>query len=128
MFKQFLNFICVGIINTVVDISIFTTIIFFFGTQQLNIIIFNIFSYSVGVVCSFFLNGRYTFRDKQLTLKKFYKLYASSSFGMVLNTLIVYVLMTIIGINTVISKIFAAFIIVIYNYTLCKKYIFRHSI
>lgn len=126
MSKRFLIFLSIGIINTLLDISIFTSLVFLFGTK--NIIIFNIFSYSIGIVNSFFLNGRYTFKDKDLTVNKFISLYASSSFGMFLNTSIVYVLITLIGINTVITKIFATFIVVLYNYIVCKKYIFRNSV
>lgn len=123
--KQFLTFISIGIFDTLLDISIFTTLISVFGTQPINIIIFNPFSYSIAIVCSFFLNGKFTFKDEHLSLKKFYKLYASSTFGMILNTSIVYVLITLIGSNTVLSKIFASCIVVFYNYAMCKNYIFR---
>jgi putative flippase GtrA len=44
---------------------------------------------------------------------------------MILNTSIVYVLITLIGSNTIISKIVASCIVVFYNYTMARKYIFR---
>lgn len=125
--KRFLTFISIGIINTLLDISIFTALISVFGTKPINIIIFNPFSYSIAIVCSFFLNGKFTFKDEHLTLKKFYKLYASSTLGMILNTSIVYVLITLIGSNTIISKTLASCIVVLYNYAMCKYYIFRST-
>lgn len=125
--KRFLTFISIGIINTLIDISIFTALISLFGTKPINIIIFNPFSYSIAILCSFFLNGKFTFKDDHLTLKKFYKLYASSTLGMILNTSIVYALITLIGSNTIITKIFASCIVVLYNYAMCKYYIFRST-
>lgn len=125
--KRFLTYLSIGIFDTLLDIIIFTTLISVFGTQPINIIIFNPFSYSIAIVCSFFLNGRFTFKDEHLTLKKFYKLYISSTFGMILNTSIVYVLITLIGSNTIISKILASCIVVFYNYAMCKNYIFRST-
>lgn len=125
--KRFLTFISIGIFDTLLDISIFTTLISVFGNQPINIILLNPFSFSIALICSFFLNGRFTFKDEHLTLKKFYKLYASSTFGMILNTSIVYVLITLIGSNAIVSKILAACIIVFYNYTMARKYIFRSS-
>lgn len=120
----FFKFIGVGIVNTLFDIGVFTALIHIFGTQ--NIVIFNILSYSTGIVCSFILNSRFTFKDTNLTFSKFSKLYLSSSFGMVLNTSIMFVLIKIFGVNIILSKIFATLIVVVYNYIICKNYIFEH--
>ncbi len=123
--NRFYKFIMVGVINTILDISIFVTLIYFFGTQ--NVILFNIFSYSVGIICSFFLNGKFTFNDKNLFITKFIKLYLSSSFGMLINTLIIFITITLFGMNVILSKIIATIIVVMYNYFICKNYIFENS-
>ncbi len=122
--KQFLKFLSVGVANTIVDIGVFTLLIYLFGIYY--IISINVLSYSIGIICSFFLNAKYTFKDNDLTFKKFSKLYASSLFGMGLNTLIVYALI-VAGVNTVITKISASGIVVMYNYIICKRYIFKVS-
>jgi len=126
--KRILTFLLVGGFNTLLDIVIFTLLIIAFGRNPLNIVVFNIVSFSLVMLSAFFLNGKYTFKDKNLTNIKFIKYYASSSFSMILNTVIVTFFMTTIGTGTVISKIIAACIIVVYNYTMCRKYIFMNKI
>lgn len=123
--KRFLTFLFIGIFNTLLDIGIFTLLIYIFGKTPQNIIILNIVSFSIVVICAFFLNGKFTFKNKNLTTQKFFKYYATTIFGMVLNTIIVFVLMTILNFGTVISKIIAASIIVFYNYIISKNYVFR---
>lgn len=123
--KKFLTFLSVGIFDTLLDIGIFTFLIFIFGRSPEKIVILNITSFSLVVVCAFFLNGTLTFKDKYLTPKKFIKYYTTSSFGMFLNTAIVSILIIGIGFGTVISKIVAACIILFYNYTMSRNYIFR---
>ena len=123
--RRFLTFLSIGIFDTLLDIGIFTLLIYIFGRSPEKIIILNITSFSIVVLCAFFLNGRLTFKDTNLSFKKFIKYYTTSSFGMGLNTAIVSVLMIVIGFGTVVSKIIAACIVVFYNYTMAKKYIFK---
>ena len=123
--RRFLIFLSIGIFDTLLDIGIFTLLIYIFGRSPEKIIILNITSFSVVVLCAFFLNGRLTFKDTDLSFKKFIKYYTTSSFGMVLNTIIVSIFMIIVGFGTVISKIIAACIVVFYNYTMAKNYIFK---
>jgi len=117
-------FVLVGIVTTLTDIVIFTSFIYLFGKSYENIIIFGIISYSIVILFSFILNGKLTFKDRYLSNKKFIIYYISASMGMLFNILIVMILMIDIGLGTIISKIIAACIIVFYNYTVSKKYIF----
>ncbi len=126
--RRFLTFLSIGIFDTLLDIGIFTLLIYIFGRSPEKIIILNVISFSIVVLCAFFLNGRLTFKDTDLSFKKFMKYYTTSSFGMGLNTTIVSILMIIIGFGTVISKIIAACIVVFYNYTMAKNYIFKAEI
>lgn len=124
MSKRFFTFLSVGIINTIVDISILYLLILIFGNSPIYILLLNIISYSMGVMSSFILNGMFTFNDKNLTTDKFLRLYASSIGALLLNTFVVFVL---IGIKTdvVILKIIAAGVVVVFNYNMCKNYIFK---
>jgi len=122
---RFLTYLCIGIIDTLIDIFILYSFIQIFGSTTFNILIFNPISYTIAVICSFFLNGTFTFKDNNLTFKKFLKLYTSSSFGLILNTAIVTFLIGNLGLHIAIAKIIAACIVVFYNYTMCRKFIFR---
>ncbi len=123
--KRFLTFVLIGIFSTLFDAVIFTTLISVFGKDVEKIVMFNMMSFSIVVLCSFFLNGKLTFKDNDLTPKKLMKYYSSSSIGMGLNTVIVLILLTMIGFGTIVSKIIAACIIVFYNYSMSKKFIFE---
>jgi putative flippase GtrA len=125
--KRFLTFLTIGALNTLLDTFLFTGLIAIFGRNPEKIIILNIISFSSVVLCSFFMNGRVTFKDKGLTKKKLVKYYGSSSFGMILNTIIVIFLMTSFGLGTIVSKIIAACTIVIYNYKMSKNFIFEKN-
>ena len=125
--KRFLTFISIGVIDTFLDIGLFTFLISTFGRSSEKIVILNLISFSTIVLLSFYLNGKFTFKDKNLTKKKLIKYYASSSFGMFLNTLIVTLLMINFGLGTIISKIISACVVVFYNYIMSKKYIFGES-
>lgn len=124
MSKRFLTFTVIGVINTIVDISILYLLILIFGNAPVYILLLNMISYSIGIMSSFILNGVFTFNDKNLTTDKFLKLYASSIGALIINTFVVFVL---IGIKTdvVISKIIAAGVVVVFNYNVCKNYIFK---
>ena len=123
--KRFLTFLSIGAFNTLLDALIFTALILVFGISTLNILILNITSFSIVMLSAFYLNGKFTFKDGDLSLRKFIKYYMSSSFGMALNTALVIILISSFGLGTIISKIIAACIVVIYNYTMCKKFIFE---
>lgn len=124
MSKRFFTFLSVGIINTVVDISILYLLILIFGNSPIYILLLNMISYSTGVMSSFILNGMFTFNNKNLTTDKFIKLYASSIGALVINTFVIFVLL---GIKTdvVISKIIAAGVVVLFNYNMYKNHIFK---
>lgn len=126
MSKRFLTFTLIGVINTIVDISILYLLILIFGNNLLYIPIFNIISYSFGIVSSFILNGRFTFKDKNLTTNKFIKLYTSSIGGLFINTIIIF-LLTFFKVNIIISKIVATITVVVYNYIICKRYIYAQN-
>lgn len=125
--KKFLTYILIGGFNTVIDIIMISTLTFLFGNSNMKILIFNSISYSIGVLLGFILNGKFTFKDNNLTFKKFIKLYISALIGLVLNTIIVLVIINMFKLPLIIAKIIAACIIVFYNYTICKQFIFRSS-
>ncbi len=123
MSKKFFIFTVIGVINTIVDISILYLLILIFGNNLVYIPLFNIISYSSGIVSSFILNGKFTFRDTNLTISKFTKLYVLSIGALVINTFAVYILICL-RTDIIISKMISAFIVVIYNYIICRKFIY----
>ncbi len=125
--KRFLTYLFIGVIVTLIDIILFSSLLYIFGNIPTNILFLNPISYSIAVICSFLLNGKFTFNDNNLTIRKFSKFYLSSTLGLIINTSIVFFLVSIFEINIVMSKIISASIIVIYNFTMCRLFIFRNK-
>ncbi len=127
MKKEFLTFCSIGIINTLIDFSIFNFLLYFFGISSW-IILFNIISYSIAIVNSFILNSKITF-NKNIEINNFGKFYIILVFGLGLNTSIVYLLYLIdnsqLSLN--IFKLIASVVVAFVNYMLCKKFIFGEN-
>jgi putative flippase GtrA len=64
--KKFIKFNIVGIINTVVDVAAYTAL----TALGLNIALAQGISYSLGTANSYLFNSRWTFKDKQDSLKR----------------------------------------------------------
>lgn len=65
--SRFAKFGVVGVVNTLVDISIFTMLRLMFNS---NILFANTVSTSMALIVSLILNNNYTFKDRTLTLKR----------------------------------------------------------
>lgn len=67
--KKVFTFAVVGILNTAIGLSL----IYFFRTITGDEVLANISGYSLGVVISYCLNGKFTFSSKIKSLKTFLK-------------------------------------------------------
>lgn len=93
--KQFSKFFIVGIINTGIDFAILNTEILVTGITSGSMLIFlNVFSFSVAVVNSYYMNKYWTFEDKrpdgEKAPVKFSQFIGVSIVGISINSLIVY--------------------------------------
>lgn len=124
---RFFTFCGVGVINTLIDFSVFNFLIYIFGISDW-LIVFNIISYSISILNSFILNSRITFK-REVKISNFGKFYGIMIFGLVLNTSIVGALSLIyrsfLYLN--VYKIIACMIVAFINYMLCRTQIFSES-
>lgn len=90
------RFICVGIINTLVDLAILNTLVSVFKLQPL---IANLISASVSITLSYFLNHRIVFRQKQShSLSKFAKFFAVTGLSILaIQSLVISIVTHILG-------------------------------
>jgi putative flippase GtrA len=71
LLQQCLRFGLVGIVNAGIDLVVFNLLIYLFPTKNSNLLLlFNVFSYGIGAVNSFFWNKYWTFRHQQRIDKK----------------------------------------------------------
>jgi putative flippase GtrA len=129
--RHFLSYLSVGIFITVIDVAIVAAGVYLFGNTNPVVIIGNIIGYLIATYLSFVLNGKYTFKDNDLTFKKMMKLYVATSFGFGINTVIVLSMINFLPLNTeigiIFSKIVAAVIIFFYNYLMCQRFVFARK-
>lgn len=94
MIKQFLTFVFVGLINTLIDFGILNLLMFLTGIYTGPLYaFFKGISFFVAVTNSYFLNKRWTFKvGKEFVLKEFLKFLTISCFTLFLNVFVAYYL------------------------------------
>ncbi len=138
LIKQFSKFFIVGIANTAIDFAVLNAEMFVTGiTSGSSLIFFNIVSFSVAVINSYFMNKYWTFEDKrpdgEKTAVKFSQFIGVSLVGISINSAIVFAFATfvspIMGLSPQIwvniGKLLATGISLIWNFVGYKLWVFK---
>lgn len=123
---QFLTFNLVGLLNTFIDFMLFTIFVWF-GAYYL---VAQVIAYAAGMINSFILNRRYTFRKKDNMISRAQQLNMSMRFivwngillGMTLLLLLVF--KEWFGWNEMVSKLIVTVVTVLLNFYGSKKWVF----
>ena len=120
--SKFIKFGIVGILNTLINWTIFA-ILNFLGMYY---IISNIIAYVIATINSYIWNSKWVFKyrgeDKKETTGKFILL---NLFGLSLNTVILYLFVDLMRFNKLIALVITTIIVMIINYILSKFIIFK---
>lgn len=121
--RQMIKFSMVGAFNTCLDIGIYYILTRFFLFYYL---LAKTLSFSVGVVSSFILNRRFTFRNREpAKTKQFARFWVVALGGLGLNALIVYLLVDKAHWFDLTAVIGAVFIVFFWNFLLSRFWVFR---
>lgn len=120
-FICFIKFGVVGVSNTLINW------ICFFLLNHLGIyyIIANVLSYAIAIINSFIWNSKWVFRyteNKFTTIKKFILL---NLFGLIINTFILYILVSFLFINEMKAVIISTIFVMGINYVCNKLWVFK---
>ena len=119
---RFIKFALVGVLNTLMNWIIF----FILNASGFYYLVANIISYSISTLNSYLLNSRWVFKyqgdNKKETTLKFIVL---NIFGLVLNTIILFVLVDKLKLNKMVRLIVTTAIVMIINYMINKFWVFR---
>ncbi len=123
--RQFIKFALVGISSTVIDWGIYLVLTRFLGIYYLMA---KILSFSIAVINSYIWNRRWTFRSNDpQKLREFIKFLIIAFVGVILNTLIMYIVVDFIRLSDIYGLFFASAIVMFWNFTANKYYTFKES-
>lgn len=118
---RFIKFALVGVLNTLINWIIF----FILNASGVYYLVANIISYSISTLNSYLWNSRWVFKyqgdNKKETTLKFIVL---NIFGLVLNTIILFVLVDKLKLNKMVGLIITTAIVMIINYMINKFWVF----
>ena len=119
---RFIKFGMVGVLNTLVNWIIF----FILNTLGMYYIFSNIIAYSISTIHSYLWNTLWVFKykDKASTDTTF-KFITLNVVGLLLNTVILYILVDLFNLNKMLGLIITTIIIMFINYAVNKIWVFK---
>jgi len=122
-FEQFLRFGIVGASSTVIDWGFYFALTRLFGIYYL---LAKALSFLVAVCNSYFWNRRWTFRSTHPDqLRQFAKFLTTNLIGLGLNTSIMYLVVSRMGLTDYVGLPVATALVTIWNFTASKFWTFR---
>ena len=121
LFRQLFKFGIVGTIAFAIDYGIFTLL-----TQVINMhyLISSIISFSISVIFNYIMSVKWVFDiTKKQTAKEFIIFILLSVVGLIINSIVLYILVEKAGIHELISKVIATIIVMIFNFITRKIFL-----
>lgn len=121
--KQFTKFCLVGLSNTAIDFLVY---LFLTRLFLVYFVLASVCSFLVAVTWSFIFNKYWTFRNEEKKIKKQYLqfLFINIS-GLILNTFILYTLVTYLNFYDILAKIIAVTVVGFWNFSANRYWTFR---
>lgn len=120
--KELFKFATVGVINTIVDYAVFTLV----SLISPNIYLAQTMGYAFGVLCSYTLNSRWTFKSNGKFLgRELIKFLVVNLFSYLCSVGALWVLVDNLSVNKYIAKIMLIGVTFIVNYTLNRLWVFK---
>ena len=123
--RQFIKFGLVGASSTIIDWGIYLVLTRFLGIYY---IMAKILSFSIAVINSYIWNRRWTFRSNNpQKLREFIKFLIIAFVGVVLNSMIMYIVVDFVHLSDLYGLVFASGIVMFWNFLANKYYTFKES-
>lgn len=121
--RQMLKSAIVGVSNTLLDFFVYLLLTRFAGMYYLAA---NILSFALAVTSSFFLNKRWTFRNRsRYSHVQYGKFVIISAGGLFINEGVLYTLVEHYGIPDIVGKTAGIVLVFFWNFLLYKYWVFR---
>jgi len=120
-----LKFGITGVSNTVVDFCIFTLL---YQILLIDKYTAQVIGYSAGILNSYIVNRSWTFKSKQGFLSlQLVKFVAVNLCMLGLSLMFIWLFSDVLGLGTMISKLFATAIIMVVNFVISKLWVFAEK-
>jgi len=127
-YKELINYGIFGVLTTILN---YVSYIIFTRVCNLEIFTSNLLAWVLSVIFAFITNKIIVFQSKKFEIKTLIK--EGTSFAvarilsLLLDMLILYIMVDIMGINDLVVKIISNIVVIIVNYILSKFIIFRNK-
>ncbi len=119
---QYVKFIVVGSMNTLISFLIFFVCLTFF---QCNYFISLVISYVIGILNSYFCNSIWTFNKKYTCSRQFVKFILVYILTFTINFLLVFMLVDVFRISVLVSQGISLFVVSIVSFVVHKYWSFK---
>ena len=129
-YKEIINYLIVGGLTTLVSLIVYYVSVFTFlnPDNPVQLQIANILSWIAGVTFAYFTNRKYVFESKnENKLQEATKFVSSRITTLLLDMLIMWLGVTVLGFNDKIIKIISQILVIVGNYILSKLFVFKRT-
>lgn len=127
--REIIMYLIFGVLTTVVSLAVYylctNTVLNAEDAFQLQIA--NVISWFVSVLFAFITNRMFVFKSNGKWSLEMIKFYSSRVTTLLLDMLMMFVLVTLIGVDDMISKIIVQFVVIVANYVLSKLLVFKED-
>ena len=129
-YKEIVNYLIVGGLTTVVSLSVYFICVSTFcdPTSPVQLQIANVISWIAAVTFAFFTNRKYVFESKSDNIfGEAGKFYISRLSTLGIDMLIMFITVTVLGMNDKIAKLIVQVVVTITNYIFSKYLVFNKN-
>ncbi len=127
--QQLVRFGIVGVINTVIDLSMYIYFLNNYAFFAHHILIAKAVSFLLGTISSFLLNRYWTFKKKtRLNITEIVRFYLTVAGGLILDLLSLSFFLSVIHMNAIIAAFFATLIAFVWNFLLSKLWVYSETV
>lgn len=125
--KEIILYIIVGVVTTLVNIGLYSTLLFFNVEYKLA----NIISVVISIIVAYILNKIFVFKTKSNNIselfKEIYRFMYARGVTLLLDYFGLIIMVEVFNFNNLLSKIGLTFIVIVLNYILGKKLVFKKT-
>lgn len=127
-YKEIINYLIVGVLTTVVSLVVYYICVctFLNPNNAIQLQVANIISWICGVAFAYITNRKFVFESKtNKIVKELTSFVGSRLITLILDMLMMYIMVTLMGINDKISKLIVQILVIVLNYLFSKLFVFK---